>query len=265
MRNAAASSTILALLAACSHAPDPSSPEQPQADITSGRRVPTGGAAGFAAFTRADANRDGFIDRSEFARGGTVASTGGGAPDAMFDMHDTNKDGRLTEAELNHQDAMPGASAIAQLADAQMKRDADGDGKLTFAEFSTLPPGARIVSTSTPERMFEIYDANKDGFLTRAELEGFAKGQVTGGARIISGGVAAPTLDQRKAAFTTSDKDSDGKLSQAEYQSALKQLGIAGALEAQGPSRDANKDGFISLDEFTASMVVKLGGRAGQP
>jgi len=56
--------------------------------------------------------------------------------------------------------------------------------------------------------------------------------------------------ETRMAAFKASDDDNDGKLDKAAYRKLLQTLGFADQLNPLFAQRDANKDGFVSTDEF---------------
>ena len=83
----------------------------------------------------------------------------------------------------------------AQMVERMMSQDANGDGKLAKDEM----PGPLA------ERIFDRADANKDGFLDKAELEAFAKaggmrgGQGAGGAGGGAGAGAARALNMEGA------------------------------------------------------------------
>lgn len=63
-----------------------------------------------------------------------------------------------------------------------------------------------------------------------------------------------PSQDQRMAAFKAADKDNDGKLDKAAYKAVLETLGFSDQLETLFAQRDANKDGFVSADEYRAPI-----------
>jgi hypothetical protein len=52
------------------------------------------------------------------------------------------------------------------------------------------------------------------------------------------------------AAFKANDKDGDDKLDKAAYKTLLETLGFADQLETLFAQRDANKDGFVSAEEY---------------
>ena len=84
---------------------------------------------------------------------------------------------------------------------------------------------------------FEELDANKDGKVTKAEMEAFAK-----------------------AKFTEADKDGDGLLSQEEMQakaSAEMQKRMKDRSAKMFERKDANNDGKLSFEEMSAKQKKK--------
>ena len=66
----------------------------------------------------------------------------------------------------------------------------------------------------------------------------------------------AATLEQRMAAFRKNDGNGDLKLSKAEYDKVLTDLGFGGQLETYWPQRDVNDDGFIDAGEMQRDLAV---------
>lgn len=141
-------------------------------------------AAKVARFKAIDTNKDGVVTREEadkarngqraasraerFAKmdankDGRVSKTEAPMPDERFQQLDSNKDGALTESELaagakKWSNKRHGKGVLNRL-------DTDSDGRLTEKEV-----------TSAADRMFERADANKDGSITKEEMQGHKRG-----------------------------------------------------------------------------------------
>jgi Ca2+-binding EF-hand superfamily protein len=111
-------------------------------------------------------------------------------------------------------------------------------------------PVSRTVYMSRADSVFASADTNKDGFTDRAEIEA-AEGKALAARK-------AQLLKQREASFRQMDKDKNGSLSLAEFNSAM---------AAQSPKADAtprlnrldtNKDGKISAAENRAPAEAQF-------
>jgi len=91
---------------------------------------------------RYDANKDGVVDRAEWAAG----------QEARFKQLDTNGDGKLSPAELSPRGDSDKSEALFR------RLDTNKDGSVSQAEFLTLA-----------DRNFARCDADKDGKITTAE------------------------------------------------------------------------------------------------
>ena len=115
------------------------------------------GNAGFAArFTEMDANKDGYLDRSDRELRMTRERA------AFFGGADANKDGKLSRDEFVVEQGARGAERREQFA----KR----------AETAGKPPKARQAPTDAEQLQragaaFDRMDANKDGTVTKAEFD----------------------------------------------------------------------------------------------
>ncbi len=120
-----------------------------------GHMGPMGGPA--FDFTAADANKDGKVSQEEF----TAART------AAVAAIDADKDGLISADELAamHIKAME-AQIKAHAAQMVKDLDANGDGKLSAAEFATPP---------VPADAFTRADTNKDGVIDQAEADAMAQ------------------------------------------------------------------------------------------
>ncbi|MEM9352710.1 MAG: hypothetical protein AAGA92_06835 [Planctomycetota bacterium] len=113
-------------------------------------------------FERLDANADGVVEADE------VPQPLAARFDQILTRADRNGDGKLARGEMlkfaqvvaQIEKARPSDEAIQRALEGLLKRDADGDGRLSPEEMSNLS-----------ERRFERADADGDGFLNRAELE----------------------------------------------------------------------------------------------
>lgn len=107
-------------------------------------------------FKRWDSNGDGVISRDE------AQAAGAGRIAKKFDSLDKDKDGQLTPDELRaaRDDRM---AAMKERFDTDFRNaDKNGDGSLTKEEAAGMPMLARH---------FDEVDTNKDGVVTREEIE----------------------------------------------------------------------------------------------
>ncbi len=131
-----------------------------------------------------DANGDGAIDRSEAAANPRLVQ--------KFDAMDKNRDGKLAREEMPRRGERGRGAREAMAA-----LDTDQDGRISRTE--SAGGEGRLAGR------FDEMDANKDGFIDRADREMRGK--------------------QRKDAwFANADVDKDGKLSRAEMDAARAQL-----------------------------------------
>lgn len=123
-----------------------------------------GAYAGDDAFSRADANGDGRIDRQEFDQ----------AVEKKFKTYDINNDGILDASEVrNVQKAHKDTDVVGEFE----SMDANKDGKVTLEEFKALA-----------RERFKEYDLNYDGSMDRPELDYRTRYQDPGSIRRPFGG-----------------------------------------------------------------------------
>ncbi|HSD16502.1 MAG TPA: hypothetical protein VLC71_04465 [Thermomonas sp.] len=210
----------------------------------------TTSAAGVRAEPRIDANGDGVVDRAEAAKVPRLAE--------KFDQLDTNKDGKLSASERPQR--MHGQRDAGKRGDRLQALDTDKDGRISRAEANAGNAGFA--------QRFSDMDANKDGYLDRADRELRAS-------------------RERSEFFGGADANKDGKLSRDEF---LVEQGARGAerreqvaLRAQAAGKatnarpapteaeqlqragaafdrmDADKDGTLTKAEFDAAKAMRGG------
>lgn len=142
-----------------------------------------------------DSNGDGSVDRAEAAKHPRLAG--------KFDELDKNKDGKLSKEEMpRHGDRRHGGDGHGPRGEgrreAMAKLDTDKDGRISRTE--AAGGEGKLASR------FDEMDANKDGFVDRADHEIRAK-------------------QRTDAWFAGADTDKDGKLSRAEVDAAKSKRG----------------------------------------
>jgi len=102
-------------------------------------------------FAKMDKNKDGRLSKTEVKM-----------PPARFQKLDTNKDGALTPAEL--------AAGAKERAD---KREHKGNGHGMWAQLDANQDGklTEQEATAAADRMFDRADADRNGVLTREEIQ----------------------------------------------------------------------------------------------
>ncbi|WP_293873719.1 MULTISPECIES: EF-hand domain-containing protein [unclassified Sphingomonas] len=127
--------------------------------------------------------------------------------------------------------------------------------------FAALPLLPVLMLTATPslaaEKIdpkiraeFDKTDANKDGVLTRAEIDARVARMDVGKAKMPPGKAKAIS----GAWFNTADANHDGKVTPVEMQ---------GLFRALASRYDTNHDGVVSLDERAAARAAVVGPAAG--
>ncbi len=173
-------------------------------------QAPAQGAAP-AARVKLDVNGDGVIDRKESAAHPRLAE--------KFDELDKNKDGKLSKEERPYRgDRKHGGDVHGPRGEgrreAMAKLDTDKDGRISRAE-ATAGEG-KLASR------FDGMDANKDGFVDRADHEIRAK-------------------QRSDEWFAKADTDKDGKLTRAELDAAKsKRMEHRGPRAPMPPEQPAN-------------------------
>jgi Ca2+-binding EF-hand superfamily protein len=113
--------------------------------------------------------------------------------------------------------------------------DKDGNGVLSEEEKAAL----KAAIEAQREAFLAKYDTNKDGVLSPEELA------------VAKADREAAELAEKTATFAKIDTSGDGKLSEAEL-AAWMPVASADRVKATLTRMDTDKDGFVSLAEFTA-------------
>lgn len=126
------------------------------------------------------------------------------------------------------------------------KYDANKDGKISLAEYREALRGTchDDVAAAT-RRMFETADKDGDGFI---EFEEFV--EVNAGVR----------MAEIKSAFRVFDVDGDGRISAEELAEVLRKIGGFGECDVVACRKmvkgvDKDGDGLIDMDEFVTMMT----------
>lgn len=146
-------------------------PERPKVEGEGGGREGAGGK-----LRAADTNQDGKLSPEEFSAGFP------NAPAERFAALDRNQDGFVDRSDREALAGAPGehkkekgegghhkadgsvAEAVPYVKDLISEHDADKDGKLTKAEIEAAKPGF-------PEKSFDAMDRNKDGVVSEADVD----------------------------------------------------------------------------------------------
>lgn len=178
-------------------------------------------------FQRLDRNGDGRIGPEEFP-----------GPPEVFRRLDRDGDGFLTPGEMPGR--FPEGLLMERMGGRLWQADRDGDGRISQDEF----PG--------PPEVFQRLDRNRDGFITREEMEvrlPTEPGRETRGRLQEMARALVRTVLEEFARLV--DQNRDGQCSQEEWQQAFQAL-------------DANKDGLLSVEEMLQG-ILQVAGPPGPP
>ncbi|GAB3337336.1 hypothetical protein [Marilutibacter aestuarii] len=194
-------------------------------------QAPKDGPDASRGMVRLDSNGDGAIDRAEAAASPRLAS--------RFDRVDRNGDGRITAderpARMHRRGGRGGGlERIVAL-------DANADGRISKVEAGTDSPlGKR----------FDDIDANRDGYIVRAELRASHEK--------MRAEFQARAAERHKERFAGADGNKDGRLSKAEVEAGMPRLAKAFAF------LDENRDGYLSAEEARPERGMVSGHHRGR-
>ncbi|KVH93279.1 calmodulin-like protein 1 [Cynara cardunculus var. scolymus] len=130
------------------------------------------------------------------------------------------------------------------------KFDRDKDGKISRGEYKAIVKALRQEGAERDiQKIFEVADLDGDGFI---DFKEFVEVQKKGG------GVKAVDV---QSAFRTFDLDGDGRISVEEVYELMRRLGERCSLQdcrKMVRAVDANEDGVIDMDEFMTMMTQNM-------
>jgi Ca2+-binding EF-hand superfamily protein len=226
-------------------AADPVTAEVPKVDMPPGRG-PKGHPGFVKLFAEADKDGDGKVSEAEVR---AVA-------EARFKEADKSGDGQLDEQERTemfeaHRAARAGDGNVpprmmgrgrgpGEGMGSMARMDADGDGKVSSAEF-----------VDGHVALFKKVEETGAGVVSLEEIGSHAKGMRAGGrGGPGKGGPGGPKMNVDKR-FADLDKDGDGKVTKAEAEAGHK---------AKFEQIDANKDGVVDAAEIAAYQAANKAG-----
>jgi predicted ferric reductase/Ca2+-binding EF-hand superfamily protein len=157
---------------------------------------------------------------------------------------------------VTERDAPPGADArLLSRLERAFAEHAGTDERIDAAEFQRA---VGLRSEYLSRRVFALFDADRDGFVDRAEFVATAR-------RLVSGDVG----ERLAFAFRLHDHDGDGLIARDEMLRMIA-MGMAESEISERATQpaehltdalfravDANRDGRISFDEFTAAVLAR--------
>uniref|UniRef100_A0A7N0UC95 EF-hand domain-containing protein n=1 Tax=Kalanchoe fedtschenkoi TaxID=63787 RepID=A0A7N0UC95_KALFE len=133
------------------------------------------------------------------------------------------------------------------------KFDADRDGKISRNEYKAavraMGKGGAGANDAETAKAFAAMDSDGDGFICFKEFVGVYEAD---------GGLKTGEIE---SAFRAYDLDGDGKVSAEELAQVLRRVGECCSLEAcrkMVRAVDADGDGYVSLDEFLSMMTRSM-------
>jgi Ca2+-binding EF-hand superfamily protein len=213
-------------------------------------------------FSKIDTNGDGKHDKDELAKMVANGPKGGPSVDDILSRFDTDGDGAISEGEFeaagppNQQmqgagfppmmGGMGGMSSADFLEQMFSNADADGDGKISTEEMSTMVSNAPAGGPTVKE-IFDKLDTNEDGYISKAEFEA-GQPQETGSVQ------ANSSEDKLLQALLDALQNEDSTTSSSTDDASESNSSIANLLASLKAYMQSSVNGFAQ-DDVTQSLL----------
>ncbi|HUG45299.1 MAG TPA: EF-hand domain-containing protein [Sphingomicrobium sp.] len=145
-------------------------------------------------------------------------------------------------AKAMHKAPMTRAAVVARVQEHFAKLDADKDGFVTKAEAEAMKAEKRKMKMGGHDKMFDRMDADKDGSISRAEFDAAHKAMAEKMAKHRQMRMGHGPLGPRM--FEIADTDNDGRVSLEE---------ATNAALARFDKADTDRDGILTAEEMRAA------------
>ncbi|HAJ90329.1 MAG TPA: hypothetical protein DCM27_04855 [Rhodospirillaceae bacterium] len=257
------------------------------AKLSQSQQSSSNSAAAKAVFSKIDANGDGKVTSDELAALGTGDSSASGKAAAIMSASDKDGDKALNEEELASFLNQLTSNGIAgghhaQLAAARggvmVAIDENGDGALSYAEFSAMKPDD--ISDEDSPNLFNAVDANGDGILSfesdsaegAGDMQGGMKGAMMGPSPLppsssddddeddtTVSSLLSKLIDSLTSSTTTDGSDSTDDVAQTDADNAQQKLFNFFDQDQDGKVSDTElNDGINALKTAMASYMLSV-------
>jgi Ca2+-binding EF-hand superfamily protein len=181
-----------------------------------------------------------------------------------FRKYDTNNSGAITKLEMRRALEAAGVKSSSEAVEAAFaKADADGDGRISYAEYCELHAlgvagAARAAPPPAPTRALAEASAQR-------QTVRFSRAGASDAQRIAALRLPESKLNELRDSFNKYDRDRSGEITRAEMRLALESAGAqvsAATIEATFSKADADGNGTISFAEY-CELHSLLGPSAG--